>query len=175
MTLIVETGAGLVDADAFISVTFADDYHAANGNTTWTGDDAVKEVAIRRATAFMSAGYDWAGLRTKGRAQSLAWPRSGVVDDEGYGILSTEIPPELKQAVAEIALRELVDPGSMTPDFKASEQVKREKIGSLEVEYLNASMSASSIKPVVSIVNDLIGQFLCRNGGSAISGNSFRV
>lgn len=175
MTLTVETGVGLANADALISVEFADDYHSANGNVTWTGDDAAKEVAIRRATVFVSAGFNWAGVRTKGRAQSLSWPRSGVVDKEGYGILSYEIPVELKQAVAEVALRELVEPGSMTLDFKASEQVKREKVGQIEVEYLNASTSSASIKPVLSLVNDLIGQFLCGNGGSSISGKSVRV
>lgn len=175
MALIVETGAGLADADALISVEFADSYHVANGNVAWTGTDADKETAIRRATAFVSAGFNWSGIRTKGRAQSLSWPRSGVVDREGYGILSHEIPVELKQAVAEVALRELVEPGTMTPDFKASDQVKREKVGQIEVEYLNANTSASSIKPVLPLVNDLIGQFLAQGGGSAIAGGSYRV
>ncbi len=61
VALIVETGAGLPNADALMSVAFADTYHQGFGNTSWTGDEAAKEGAIRRATAFMSNSYSWQG------------------------------------------------------------------------------------------------------------------
>jgi hypothetical protein len=175
VALIVETGAGLPNADALISVAFADAYHQALGNTAWTGDDAAKEGAIRRATAFMSNSYVWAGNRTKGRAQSLAWPRAGVEDAECYGIKIDEIPIEVKNATAEVALRELVSPGSMNPDFTASAAVKREKVGQLEVEYANASISADAQRPVLMAVRDMIGQFLKAGGGNSLVGEAYRV
>jgi hypothetical protein len=175
MSLVVEDGTGLSNADALISVAFADSYHTANGNSTWTGDDSLKEQAIRRATAFISSGYAWAGYRTRGRKQSLAWPRAGVVDREGYAILIDEIPVEVKNAVAEIALRELVSPGAMNPDFIAASVVKREQVGSLSVEYANSFISAESQRPVLMAVADMISQFLCGGGSSSLVGEAYRV
>lgn len=175
MALIVETGSGLPNADALISVTEADTYHAARGNSEWTGDNEAKEASIRRATAFLSNSYTWAGLRTHNRAQSLAWPRAGVCDAEGNGIASDEIPVEIKDACAEIALRELVTPGAMNPDFTQSEMVKREKIGQIEVEYLNASSNADAQRPVLLVVRDLIGAFLKTGAGNSIVGSLVRI
>lgn len=175
MSLTVEDGTVVADADALASLAFVDAYHLALGNSTWTGDDADKEAAIRRATAFMSNSYSWQGIRTSGRSQGLAWPRSGVVDQEGYGIDSDEIPIEVQNAVAEIALRELVTPGTMNPDFTQSETVKREKVGSLEVEYLNSSTSADAQRPVLLVVRDMISQFLVNGGTNTISGRTVRA
>lgn len=175
MAPIVETGAGLADADALVSVAFVDAYFLAKGSTTWTGTDTLKEAAIRRATAFMSDGYTWAGYRSKNRDQALAWPRSGVIDAEGNGIDSDEIPIEVKRATAEIALRELITPGAMTPDFTRSDLVKREKIDSIEIEYALAGTSAEDQRPVLTIVRDMIGQFLLKSSGNRLAGASVRV
>lgn len=175
MALTVETGAGLANADALITLVFADNYHTAKGTTTWTGEDSLKEAAIRRATAFLSNSYTWQGVRTKGRSQALAWPRSGVVDQEGYGIAASEIPIEIQNAVAEIALRELVTPGAMTPDFKASDLVKREKVGPIETEYALSNVTADSQRPVLTVVRDMVSQFMCREASSSIAGRSVRV
>ena len=108
----------------------------------------------------MSTAFAWQGIRTYGRLQALAWPRAGVVDREGYGIASNEIPTELKAAVAEIAFRELASPGTMTPDFTASTLAKREKVGDIEVEYAFGSMTADTIRPELTVVSDLVGQFM---------------
>lgn len=175
MVLTVETGAGLSDADALITLAFADAYHSLIGNSTWTGADALKEAAIRRATAFISNSFTWQGIRTRGRSQALQWPRSGVVDAEGYGINSDEIPIEIQNAVAEIALREIVEPGAMNPDFKASELVKREKVGPLETEYALSNTSADAQRPVLLAVRDMVSQFLLAGTSSQIIGRSVRV
>lgn len=175
MALTVEDGSGVAGADALITLAFADAYHSSLGNTTWTGDDTtIKEPAIKRSTAFVSNSLSWMGYRVSGRSQSLAWPRTGVYDSEGYSIASAEIPIEVKNAVAEIALRELVSPGAMNPDFTQSEMVKREKVGSLEVEYLNSSTTAEAQRPVLLVVRDMIGQFLAGGGTSILSGSTVR-
>lgn len=175
MSLTVETGTGSALSDALISIVDADAYHTARGNTAWTGADADKEAAIRRATAFLSNSFIWAGLRTNGRSQALAWPRGGVVDQEGNGIESDEIPVEIKDACAEIALRELVTPGAMNPDFTASEMVKREKVGPLETEYALASVSADAQRPVLLVVRDMISQFLASGAVKTIIGRTTRI
>lgn len=178
MALTVETGAGLPDADALISVVDATAYHAGRGNAAWssdTYDDEDRERAIRRATAFLSNSFTWAGIRSKNRKQALAWPRSGVVDQEGNGIKADEIPIEIIDACAEIALRELVSPGAMNPDFTASDLVKREKIGAIETEYALSNMSADAQRPVLLVVRDMVSQFLKAGAGNLIVGSSVRV
>lgn len=174
MALSVETGSGSPTSDALVSLADANTYHTAKGNATWTGDDADKETAIRRATGVLN-GYSWQGVRTNGRSQALAWPRSGVVDREGHGIASTEIPQELIDACCELALRELVTPGTLTPDLIAGNSVKREKVGSLEVEYADPAMSLADARLQVSIVGPLIDQFLSVGSGSSLSGTSYRI
>lgn len=175
MALTVETGSGLADADAFISEEEADTYHEARGNTDWTGDfTGDKEAAIRRATAVLNS-YLWQGYRTQGRNQSLSWPRASVVDREGLPIGIDEIPQELKDACAEIAMRELVTPNGLTPDVRLSDSVRREKIGEIEVEYSSSNASASAYVPVVTVIGPLINQFLTAGAGSSLFGSSYRV
>lgn len=168
MSLIVETG--------FWDVTGIDAYHVSHGNADWAaGDQADKEAAIIRATAYLSNSYQWQGWKRNGRPQALAWPRVDVVDCEGWGVAFDEVPIEIKYATAEIALRELVTPGAMNPDFTASEQVKREKVGELEVEYTNSNTSADASRPVLLVVRDMIGGLLRKGAGNSLVGPAYRA
>jgi hypothetical protein len=63
----------------------------------------------------------------------------------------------------------------MNPDFTASATVKREKVGQLEVEYANGSISADAQRAVLMAVRDVIGQFLKAGGGNALVGEAYRV
>src|SRR5687767_15226190 len=112
MAIIVEDGTGLSTAESYITVAYADTYHTDRGQTTWTGTDAAKEAALRRALAYLDGRYGprFNGLRKLGRDQALMWPRVGASDSEGWLIDDTVIPAELKRAQAEAALRELEEP-----------------------------------------------------------------
>jgi hypothetical protein len=176
MAIVVETGAGLSNADALASVAFCDSYHLARLNSTWVGSDEEKESAIRRATMYLSDSVTWSGIRTKGRDQALAWPRASTFDKEGFGIDTDIIPIEIKNACAELALQELVSPGSMTPTVTISATRKREKIGAIEVEYANASLPASSRVPAMLRVQALIAPFIDgASGASSLVGSSYRA
>lgn len=175
MALTVEDGTGLAAADALVSLTYCDTYHSARGNSTWTGDDADKETAIRRASFFLSNSFSWQGYKISARSQALAWPRSGVVDSDGYSVASDEVPDEIEQACAEIALRELVTPGTMTPDYTPSDRVKSEKFGSVAFDYDMSVSGPESVRPVLLVVRDLIGPLLMKNQGTRIAGSAVRV
>ncbi len=168
MALTVETGTGSATADAFISLADADTYHTNHGNSTWTGTDELKEQAIRRATAYLSNSVDWVGARANLRSQALAWPRSSTYDCDGTLILTTEIPIEVVNAAAELALREIVTPGSLTPDVTLTERVKMEKIGDLQTTYADTPISADSSKPIISMVEDMIACFVVGGGGETV-------
>src|SRR5687768_9190680 len=132
MALIVEDGTGLSTAESYISVANADSYHSVRGNTTWTGVDSLKEAALRRATTYIDGRYGarFTGTRRLARDQALMWPRSDATDVEGWTIENDEVPVEIERATAEAALRELVDPGSLSPDVEISTSgsVIREKV-----------------------------------------------
>lgn len=174
MALTVENGTNVANADAYISEADCDAYHTAKGNSDWVGVSTDKETAIRRATDVLD-GYSWQGYRTHARDQVLQWPRTSVVDREGYSIDSDEIPQELIDACAELALRELVTPGSLTPDVTIADAAKREKVGEIEVEYANSKADAQSSVPVVTVIGPLINQFLANNSGGLLSGVAHRI
>lgn len=118
MALIVETGAGLPNANGFISVADADAYFLEVANVAWTGSVPVKEGAIVRATRYMEKryGYRWAGTIASSD-QGLSWPRKNVYDETGTQLLD-QVPKAIAQACAEYALialtRDLI-PGFIYP------------------------------------------------------------
>lgn len=143
MSLIVEDGTGKSDAESYISVADADTYHSKRGNTAWAAlATETKEVLLRKATDYMVQTYrtQWAGAR-KQDYQALDWPRYDVPkfdSPSGYGsypayYLDTIVPGEVKVACAELAYKANVD--TLAPDI--DRLTKREKIGTLEVEYDN--------------------------------------
>lgn len=174
MALTVEDGTGLSTADAYASLTFVNTWHTAQGNTTWTGTDAAKEAAIRRATVVLS-GIAWPGIPVRGRDQALAWPRGWVADRDGFAVSATSVPIEVQQANAALALQELVDPGSLSPVVIAAEAVKRAKAGPVEVEFSGSATGASASRPLLTQVADLLARLIGGGGLSAIAGRTARV
>lgn len=144
MTLIVETGDGLANADSYISVADADARHAALGNSGWTGADAVKESALRRATEYLEQAYSsrWKGTRLM-RAQALSWPRYGVEAD-GYALPSSTVPAGIANVCADLALQALSGP--LNPNLERG--IVREKVGPLETEYDRNSPQATRYRAV---------------------------
>ncbi len=116
MTLTVETGAIVANANSYVSIADCDSYHTLMGNATWTGTDAVKESAILRAMAWLEA-RPWKGIKYT-YDQSLSWPRSSAVDIDGYTIEVDEVPNGVVKALCEAALLELVTPGSLRPSLE---------------------------------------------------------
>lgn len=163
----LDTTIGGASSDSYVTLVYADAYHAAMGGTTWTGVDALKEAALRRATAWMDGRYgpEWPGYRTNGRSQALDWPRYGVTDQEGWGVLSDAIPTEVQKATAEAALRELVTPGSLSPDYVAADQVKAESVGSISVTYTGIAGAAGS-RPVLTVVAEILAPLIGSAGAT---------
>ena len=131
MALVVETGDALSTAESYISVADADARATAFGNTAWTGTDAAKEAALRRATAFMEQRYGsrWRGTRVL-REQALSWPRYGV-SANGFDQPSTFVPADVANACADLAVRALTE--TLNSDLERG--IAREKVGPIETEY----------------------------------------
>lgn len=132
MTLIVEDGTGLPNADSYVSVADARTY-AANYGYTLPADDAAVEVLLRQATRFMLTAYGalWQGARAVA-GQRLDWPRTGVTA-YGQDVPSNIVPGDVRDACALLGVK--AQAGPLLPD--GGPLVKREKVGPIETEYDN--------------------------------------
>lgn len=140
-------------------------YHSDRGNAAWTASgvtDAQRTAALVRASSWLDGTYGdrYSGKKTGGRSQELLWPRTGATDVECEEIEEDEIPREIEYATYEAALRELASPGSLSPDYVASERVKQEQVGDLSVTYMEGAGSADDVKPVVSVIDGILASLL---------------
>ena len=160
MALIVETGAGLADAESFCSVAAADTYHEARGTTLWaTMTTTEKEQALRRGTDYMEQAYrlGWAGYR-KTSTQALSWPRYEVPMKDapgGYGfayVADDIVPTQVVRACAEMAFRAAA--GELAPDLGA--QVTSETVGPISVSYAPGARQSAKFQAVEAMLAALM-------------------
>jgi len=105
-TMVVETGSASSTANSYCSIVDSDTYHEMRlHNSTWTSlsSDTQKEMSLMWATRILDEEMEWYGIKYS-EGQALRWPRSGVVDPDGYSIGSEEIPTFLIDATAELAM-----------------------------------------------------------------------
>jgi hypothetical protein len=162
--------------DYYGTLAAADTYHAARGNSTWTGTNAAKEIALLRGSEYIDQAYrsGFPGYKTELRDQLREWPRAWAVDTDGVSIGSTVVPDEVINASYEAALRELVDAGSLLPDYTPGGQEKRVKVDAFEVEY-TAPHGAASVLPVISIIRGILTPILTGSVNSNIAGRAVRI
>lgn len=159
MTITVEDGSGIASANAYISVDDCNTYCADRGLTFATSPTSLGEQAIVRATAALDAMYRarFPGYRTDGRSQGLEWPRTAAYDVDWYPINNDEVPIEVKNAVCEMAVRELADPGSMLPDLDRGGQVQSLRAGTVEIVYGSNAVARTTFQLVDGIMARLLG------------------
>jgi hypothetical protein len=159
MSLIVETGAGLANAESLCSIDDADAYHLSMGNDAWSNlDDDGKEVHLRRATMYMQQEYhdEWMGLRAQ-FTQALDWPRQGIVLCDEI-IQFNVIPKEVKAACCELALRSISGP--LRADL--TQGVVRKQIGPIRIDYDKTSPLAKRYP----FIDAMVQKFFGRGGNS---------
>lgn len=118
---------GSPTAVAYATQAEADAYFTARGIAAWTGSAADKEAALIRGASYLDRRYygQWVGVRTDD-SQSMAWPRSWVVDADGYSYDADEIPTRLKEANYEAALLTLTGT-VLEPNLARGGAIKRER------------------------------------------------
>ena len=141
MSLIIENGTIVANADSFATVAELQAYAASYGRTIPSAEAAV-EALLRRAALQMN-GMAWKGCMVA-VDQALAWPRQGVVW-ANFPIPDDAIPKQIKAGQMALATEIYADDQN-PPELKKG-AVKREKVeGAVEREYteLNASLTAAS-------------------------------
>ncbi len=160
------------------TLTDAGVYHDARGNSAWTGyTPAQQEAALTRGSDYVDQRYRehlksgrwvsmFSGTKTGGRSQDREWPRDDATDYEGLAITDGTTPTEVEKATYEAALREAASPGSLSPDYTMTEQVTKEKVGPIEVQYSDtAKMSMpkgveTPNRPIIPEIDEIIAPVL---------------
>ncbi len=184
MPLIVEDGTGLESAESYDTIENIAAYAVKVGKSfPITGSDgpataaaiAAAEAAARRATAWIDGEYRsrFQGAPTTAE-QALEWPRSGVM------YRGTELPEDIihrkiKEATAEAAIRELANPGALSPDVIPGAIKTRVRVeGAVDVTYAEGAGAEGQI-PVIKTIGDLLADFLKPKQGNTLVGFAARA
>lgn len=171
MTIVVEDGTGLADAQSYVSIAYVDTYAAQRNNANWTGDNAKKEGAVIAATQFLDATFKFNGSLSS-TAQALSFPRTDIYDKEGR--LLSGVPERVKQACAELAMVAIVQSLITSPETAAVKR-ERSKVGDIEkeVEFAITSGSSSDASPA-PMVDRLLSDLINTGSTSSIGGGFVR-
>lgn len=141
ITLVVETGAGLHNANSYVSLDAANEYNANHPHAdTWqTVGTEDKKRAILLATRLLDSEVEWHGTPVKntdtsvvaGDRQRLRWPRSGAHDLDGNAVNQKEIPEWLKEATSELARHVANTDRTAEPETRG---YSRMEVGDLKVD-----------------------------------------
>lgn len=171
MALVIEDGTGKSNSESYVSVADTQAYAELRG-LEFDASDEDAEAALRRATTWIDARYrsGFSGYRVNRRNQSLEWPRHDAYDAADNYVTYNTVPREIVQATEEAAIRELVEPGSLSPDLVTGETMKRVKVGPIEIDYASSS-DAYDNRPISTVIDDILSSLLVYSGGSTrISG-----
>ena len=150
------------------TLTDADAYHLARGNTAWAALSADKRPSsLIIGSDFVDNTYASRaqGVRTEGRSQDRAWPRKGVVI-EGEELPEEDVPKEVEYATYEAAY--LSGTGVRLnydgPPLQGAITRKKVKGGPAEVETEYATVEQSD-RPSFTKIDDIMRPLL-KNGGA---------
>ena len=146
LTLIKETGAGLVDANSYADVADGNAYH--NGHlyaTAWTGaSDDQKAVALVMASRLIDAEWQFNGTRTNA-VQGMQWPRARCPEPDAIHVplqvllpipsdfvRFDSVPKAVTDATCEMARELLIADRTAAP---AGEGLKYQNVGGTQTGY----------------------------------------
>lgn len=101
VTLIVEDGTCVKDANSYISLEDAKEYQLSCNRTDWLElSEEEQKASLIKATLYVDNLFTWKGRR-KFKEQDLSFPRVMITDLDGYDVVG--IPKRLQKAICEAA------------------------------------------------------------------------
>jgi hypothetical protein len=146
MAIVVEDGSVVTGANSYVSEATLTTFAADRGITLTSDED---ELLIKAMDYIENLYYK--GLK-KTKDQPLQWPRYNVYVD-GFWIDSDTIPQQLKDGQMQCAIA--IDQGN-DPLQDISRDVKRERVGELEVEYSDSSVTSTINKKIINSLKKLL-------------------
>lgn len=149
MAFVIETGLGIENANAYVSVEFADGYNSSQiDGQEWSYlDPGDKQIRIITATQIIDQNFDFDGRRLT-HIQALEFPRYGLRDRGGFIMPTAPLPRFLKCATSELAriLGERFDTSGTstgTPATTTSGGVEKIQVGPIALTLASASAGSS--------------------------------
>lgn len=131
LTLIVETGSVVPNANAYIDIGYVDSYVEAQLEDNWTAlSDSEKALSIVRATRSIDQLYGprFASSTQSGSNQYLMFPRQSFWTRFNNRLVQgNEIPRELKDAVAELSIMAAVG-AELAPTLNKDDTLTQEVV-----------------------------------------------
>ncbi|MFC3072353.1 DnaT-like ssDNA-binding protein [Shinella pollutisoli] len=126
-----------------VTLEEADAYATARAWANWIGTDDAKTAALRRGQDFIASAYN-----------------SRWIDEWD----NDHAPEEVKFSIIEAARRELVKPGSMSPDLKRGGKIKAVGAGSARVEFADGAPAETTF----SIIDGLLAGLVAPKSGTLV-------
>ena len=174
MKLVVETGAGLPDANSYVSLNDAMKNLPSLAKEEWKGmlkNERIDRLVI--ASQFIDVSFIWAGQQ-KTFEQGLSWPRVCVYF-EGHSVPDNIVPRQVKRAVI-MALLMIFEHGISVFQSNAELLVKKEKLGPIETEYFSPGVHYYEFKSQYEDINNMLhGFYSAPSGGNVIAVDVKRI
>ena len=152
----LNTTPGAQDADSYFTLDEGAAYAAKKGLSFPISPAEPAEQAARRGTAWVDATYR---PRFPGAAtdvwQALEFPRVGVIY-RGQPLDDDVIPPQIKEAAIEAAIRELAKPGSLSPDRQRGGAIKELKAGSVDITFADDAPIETTFTAIDGLLSGLL-------------------
>lgn len=161
-TLTVETGAGVADADSYITLAAARIFAATRGLTISATDDTAC-VQLRNAVDYLEAQRSRYQGEKVSATQALQWPRKCVyLDDAQEQFAVDAIPALITQA--QVRLAAIIHSGVDLMPTVSGSFVKFEKIGPIESAYSETVGTSGS--PLLKSVDALLAPLYTNPSGN---------
>lgn len=154
MTLIIEDGSIVANANSYVSGSDIIDYAIARGITI---EPAMVEIYAIQAMDYLES-KEYIGEEVKPGIQPLKWPRKDVIINRRE-FPSDAIPTNIIRAQCQLCIY-LQQGISLFPSDAGGEFVKREKIGPIETEYSEAVRIAQGDDPIIPLAEAMLEPFL---------------
>lgn len=162
MTLIIEDGSIVVNANSYVTVAEARAYALARGVTLSAVDSELEADLVLSMDYLESKGSCYKGVKTDPENQELQWPRYGAKID-GLIFPSDSIPKYLKNAQMQLSIEKYNDVDLMPT---ANEPfIIKEKVSVIETEY--SEKINTSLTPYIQSVDALL-EPICNTSGFGV-------
>lgn len=130
ITLVVENGTGLANANTYIDVAYLQQYAEEMGESLPTDAEELKSLVLQAMPFIESQKYQ--GIKSS-YEQALQWPRK-YVRANGYDIPTNVVPNDIKKAQASAAV--LINGGvDLMPTGGTSGAITEETVGPITTKY----------------------------------------
>lgn len=155
MTLIVEDGTGLAEAESYLSVADFKGYCDKRGLSYADQTDTVIEQKLRIATGYIDTVKRYKGQRLL-TEQSLEFPRESLTDWGGLPVLG--VPGRVKQACAELAYKAFTE--NLYVDLDRGGMVTSQSVGPMSVSYSDKAPVGKSYMTAMKLLEPYTRDYL---------------